>query len=193
MSLVSFLPPLPPPLHTSQLTETWQWPTCMCWQPKWSLLFWSHLLGLGKILPPTSFPPLKSFWDPVLPCASRAGSAVIWDARANPSALGHPDSSAVFLLAFPSPGVTLLPTSLQVQWWVSQGWAGNIILEQLQKESAISCLIGSHFPCPNTRAGWPLLPSVTLPCFAGAGVGVCNLLCITCTVSLSYLSTGCFS
>lgn len=87
MSLVSYLPPFPPPVHTSQLTETWQWPTCMCWQPKLTLLFWSHLLGLGKVLPPTSFPLLKSSWDPVLPCASGTGSTTTWDARASPSAL----------------------------------------------------------------------------------------------------------
>lgn len=73
------------------------------------------------------------------------------------------------------------------------GLGSDFTLEQLQKQSAISCLLGSLFPCPNTHAGWPLLPSVTLPCFAGADVGVCDLLCVTCTVPLSYLSTGCFS
>lgn len=54
--------PFLPPLHTSpQLTETWQWPTCMCWQPKLTLLFfWSRLLGLGKVLPPTSC----HLWNP---------------------------------------------------------------------------------------------------------------------------------
>lgn len=55
MSLVSYLPSLPPPLHTSpQLTETQQCPTCTCWpSPLTLLFFWSHLLGLGKALPPT--------------------------------------------------------------------------------------------------------------------------------------------
>lgn len=99
---------------------------------------------------------------------------------------------SVVILALHCPGVTLLPTSAGCsegspragQWHYS--WAiAKGISHQLPN--------GIPFPCPNTCAGWPLLPSVTLPCFAGAGVGVCNLLCITCTVSLSYLSTGCFS
>lgn len=106
---------------------------------------------------------------------------------------GHPDSEcsappgSSFSRCSPPPHLT--PGALMGL----PGLGSDAILEQLQKESAISCLIRSLFPCPNTHAGWPLLPSVTLPCSAGAGVGVCNLLCITCTVSLSYLSTGCFS
>lgn len=53
-------PALPP--TSPQLTETWQWPICMCWQPQLMLLFfWSHLLGLGKVLPATSCHPWKPF------------------------------------------------------------------------------------------------------------------------------------
>lgn len=187
MSLVSYLPPLPTPLHTSQLTETWQWPTCMCWQPKLTLLFWSHLLGLGKVLPLLLF----HSWSPLgiqyCPVPLEPGLPLRGMHEAAHLLCGHPDSSPPFSRCNPPPHLT--PGAVMGL----PGPGSDIVLEQLQKQSAISCLFGSLFPCPNTHAGWPLLPSVTLPCCAGAAVGVCNLLCITCTVSLSYLSTGCFS
>lgn len=193
MSLVSYLPPLPPPLHTSQLTETWQWPTCMCWQPKLTLLFWSHCWDWGKSCPLLLF----HSWNPlgIQYCPVPLEQGLPAPGMHEPAHLlcGHPDSTCSVppgpSFSSCNPPAPLTPGVVMAL----PGLGSDIVLEQLQKESAISCLMGSLFPCPSTHAGWPLLPSVTLPCFAGAGVGVCNLLCITCTVSLSYLSTGCFS
>lgn len=61
MSLVSFLPPLRPPLHTSQLTETWQWPTCMCWQPQIIIAVLISFVGLGENPAPYFFSTLEIF------------------------------------------------------------------------------------------------------------------------------------
>lgn len=59
VSLVSYLPPLPSPLHPSQLTHSWQQPTCMCWQPKSHCCFSSHLScwDWGKVLLPAACHP----------------------------------------------------------------------------------------------------------------------------------------
>lgn len=74
------------------------------------------------------------------------------------------------------------PPSLWVSWRLS--WAGQWLCSPATAKGLSHQLPdGIPFPCPNThmQAGHCCL--VTLPCLAGAGVGVCKLLCITCTVS----------
>lgn len=187
MSLVSYLPPLPPLLHTSQLTETWQWPTCMCWQPKLTLLVWSQCWDWGKSCLLLLFHSWNFLGLQYCP-APLEQSLPSWDARASPSALW--------------------PSWLQVQ---SSSWPSILWVEpfSLLPEGVVQALLGWTVTlflssCKRNRpsaAWWHPTHTCRLAtvafcdsaCFAGAGVGVCNLLCITCTVSLSYLSTGCFS
>lgn len=60
--------PFLPPLCTPQLTETCQWPTCMCWQPTSHHGFFPALTcwDRGEVLP------LKLPWEPALTCAAGA-------------------------------------------------------------------------------------------------------------------------
>lgn len=195
MSLVSYLPPLPPPLHTPQLTETWQWPTCMCWQLKLTLLFWSHRWDWGKSCPLPLFHP----WNPagIQCCPVPLEQALPVPGVPEPALCSVliPSLSAGLLLALPCPAVPLLAPCVPPGAVLAvPGLGTGSILQQLQKESPMSCLVGWIPPAlPQHPAGWPLLPSVPLPCSAGAAGGVCDLLCISCTVPLSYPSTGCFS
>lgn len=130
-------------------------------------------LGLGKVLPPKSFPLLKSSWDPVLPSASLEQGLPLPGVHKPAHVLcAHPDSRCSVPAGSPLSRCNPPPhLPLDVVNGVPR-LGSDFILEQLQKESALSCLIRSLFPCPSTHAGWPLLPSVTLPCSAGAGVGV---------------------
>lgn len=132
-------------------------------------------VGIGESPAPYSLPPWRSRWDP----ATRAAVALT-DVQC---------SSWPFILPLWCPSPPRVRGSCDLpglcRWRVPAAVAEAMGHRQPN---------GIPFPlCPDTRAGWPLLPSVTLPCFEGAGIGVCNPLCITCTVSLSYLSAGCFS
>lgn len=141
MSLVSYLPPLPPLLHTSQLTETWQWPTCMCWQPKLTLLVWSQCWDWGKSCLLLLFHSWNFLGLQYCP-APLEQSLPSWDAQPICS-VTILTPGAELLLALHSLGGTFLPAA----WGCSAGSPGldsDIILEQLQKESAISCLMASN-------------------------------------------------
>lgn len=132
--------PFLPPLHTSpQLTETWQWPPCMCWQPKWTLLFFqSHLLGLGKILPPTSCHPWNPFGIQCWPVPLERGLPLF--GMHDPAHLrcGHPDCECNAPPGPSSSGCNFPPHLISGVVMVSQGWAGNIFLKRLQKSNQSS-------------------------------------------------------
>lgn len=91
MSLVSYLPPLPPPLHTSQLTETWQWPTCMCWPPKLTLLFGGKS-QTGQSPAPYLCSTLEILLDSALPCALEQGLSLSGMQEPAHVLCAHPDS-----------------------------------------------------------------------------------------------------
>lgn len=135
MSLVSYLPPLPPPSpHFPQLTETWQWPTCMCWQPKLMLLFfWSHLLGLGRVLPLTSCHPRNPFGLQCWPVPLEQGLPLLGMHEPAPLRCGHPDCEYSAPPGPSSSGCNSPPCPVSVRVTVSQGGAGDIFLKQLQK------------------------------------------------------------
>lgn len=134
MSLVSYLPPPPPPLHTSpQLTETQQCPPCTCWQPLLTLLFFrSHLLGSGKALPPTPCPPGGPVG--ILPPALR----LPWQTCSVPPG---PSSSPCDVPPHLVSGAVV----------ISQGCAGDVFLQQSQKRWVIGSPMGSLFPSAQTH------------------------------------------
>lgn len=130
---------------------------------------------------------LEMLLGSVLPCALEQGLSLPGMQEPAHLLCAHPDSKC----RTPPGGALLLPVGV-VQALL--GWAVTLLSSNRNRISH-QLPDGIPSPCPNTHthAGWPLLPCVTLPCSAGAGVAVCKLLCSTCTVSLSYLSTGCFS
>lgn len=178
MSLVSYLPPLPPPLHTSQLTETWQWPTCTCWQPKLTLLFWSHWRDWGKSCPLLLF---HSWNAPVLPCASRAGSATTWDAWASASALC---SAWLQVQSSSWPSILQVEPSSPLPAGVVKAllsWAVTLFSSNCKRTQPSAAWWDPLSLPQHTHAGWPLLPCDSA--LFSRSRCVCKLLCITCTVS----------
>lgn len=148
-----------------------------------SAAVWGKVPNRGKSCPLLLFHSWNALGLSAALC-SRAGSVPAWDAGASPSAL-----CSSWLQVQSSSWPSLLQVGV-VQALL--GWAVTLLCSNC-KRIGHQLPDGTSSPCPNTHTCWPLLPCVTLPCSAGAGVAVCKLLCITCTVSLSYLSTGCFS
>lgn len=166
-SLVSYLPPFLPPLHTSpQLTETWQWPICMFWQPKLTLLFfWSRLLGSGKVLAPTPCHPWDTFGIGGCPVPPEP-SPPLWGAGAIPPLPRHH--------APPLPARA--PRAGRVTLFLS-----NCKSHQLPNCVPLSkdtCRLATVAFC-DSALFW-----------RSRSIRVCDLSCITCTVS--YLSARCF-
>lgn len=161
MSLVSYLPPLPPP--SPHFSSTDRNLTVANLHVLATQIIVSFLL-ISFVLGPYPLPPVGSLWNHGLPCATRARSPTLGVQEP-----AHPHCAPA------------LPAPCRFQPQAPRAGRVTLFFKQFQKSSVISCLIVSL--CQKTRAGWPLLLSVTLPCSEGAGPSVCA----TCRASLARL------
>lgn len=124
-------------------------------KPKFTLLFWSHWWDWEKSCPLLLF---HSWNAPVLPCASRAGSATTWDAWASPSALC---SAWLQVQSSSWPSILQVEPSSPLPVGVVKAllsWAVTLFSSNC-KRTQPSAAWWDSLPLPqHTHAGWPLLP-----------------------------------
>lgn len=169
MSLLSYLPPLPSPSpHFSSTDRNLTVANLHAWATQISVAFLPiSFLGTEESPAPYFLPPSKSL---VLTRAAGAGSAATGEAHEAAPRAGRSSRLRVQPSSWPFILRLELPSPPRFRCSDRLPGAGQVtfFLSPCRSDPK-----GPPFPlCQHTRAGWPLLPSVTLPCSEGAGVYV---------------------
>lgn len=132
MSLVSHLPPLPPPSpHFSSTDRNLPVADSHVLATQINIAFLPiSFAGVGESATPCILPPLKSLWDLVLTCPTAAGSVATQGAQAEPTCTVVPLTGRRNAPPGPvSSSCNFPPHLVSGGVMFSQGWAGDFFLK----------------------------------------------------------------